>query len=120
MSQQLSLTFDDSLAEKFSSLRAVVALGIHERGHDRVASLIDMAPSNLSSCLAGETRCLSIDKLEAYVQKTGDTRPIEYLIARYIGASPEQVEAARQARIESLLTEVASMLKDAPSRKAKR
>ena len=56
---------------------------------------------------------------EAYVDKTGDTTPIEYLVARFIGSTPALIEAARQERGQRLLAEAIALMRDiapAPTR----
>lgn len=120
MSQQLTLQFDGTLVEKFTKLRDVIALGVYQNTPSKVASLIDMAPSNLSAALAGDGRCLSVDQFERYIEKTGDVRPIHYLIARFIGMDEHQVAAARDARLEQLLTEANTLMRERASRKGSR
>lgn len=106
MGQQLTLSLDTHLAEKYRCVRDVVAAGVYQRGLKQCAANLDMAPGNLSVALAGDNRCLSVDSLEAYLATTGDMTPIHYLIARYIGSSAEQIAAARDAHIELMLTEL--------------
>lgn len=117
MSGQLVLNFDTTLVEKFTCVRDVVALGAFQRGPTKVAGMIDMAPSNLSAALSGKDRCMSLDQFDKYLEKTGDKTPIYYLIARYIGMDEGQVAAARDARLEQLLTEANVLMRERKGRK---
>ena len=47
--------------------------------------------------------------MERYIQTQGDLTPIYYLIARYMG-DQAQAEAATMKRVETLLSEVASLV----------
>lgn len=114
MSTQLTLQLDSSLAERYRCVRDVCAAGIYQRGLKRMAGDLEMAPGNLSASLAGDGRSLSTDHLEKYIEISGDVSPILYLVARFIGIDAEQLQVARQARIETLLTEVQSLLKEVP------
>lgn len=117
MATQLTLQLDSSLAERYRCVRDVVAAGVYQRGLKRIAPDLEMAPGNLSSALAGVERHLSTDTMERYVETTGDVTPILYLVARFVGFDPEQLAAARSARIETLLTEVSALLKEVPRAK---
>lgn len=117
MSQQLTLSFDADLAMRYRCLRDVVAAGAYPRTLQRVAADIDMAPSNLSSALSGDGRCLSVDQLEKYIEKTGDVTPIHYLVARFIGSNAEQLIAARDARIEAGIAELLQLVSERKRRK---
>lgn len=114
MSQQLTLQLDSSLAERYRCVRDVCAAGIYQRGLKRIAGDLEMAPGNLSAALAGDGRCLSTDAMERYIEVSGDVSPILYLVAKFIGIDAEQLQVARQARIETLLTEVSALLKEVP------
>jgi hypothetical protein len=67
------------------TLKACVAAGIYQRGIVAVAGKIDRSPSHLSEALAGaDRRKFDIDDLEAYIKATGDTTPIQYLVAKFL------------------------------------
>lgn len=88
-SQQLTLTFEPGLAERHLSLRDCMTAQVYQRGHGQVALLLDMAPSKLTEKLAGvdsagRARGMTLDQFERYLDKTGDTTPILYLVAKYL------------------------------------
>lgn len=114
MASQLTLQLDASLAERFRNVRECIASGVYQRGLKRIAADLDIAPGNLSSALSGDGRCLSVDNMEKYIAETGDTSPVLYLVAKYIGFDEAQLAAARAVRIEALLTEANSLLREVP------
>ena len=46
--QQLTLSFEPGISDRFGSLRECIATGVYQRGLKRVAIDLDQAPSNLS------------------------------------------------------------------------
>lgn len=106
MSQQLTLSLEPGLAARFGSLKECIAAGVYQRGVVAVAGKIDRQPSHLSEALSGsDRRKLDVDDLEAYVEATGDLRPVHYLIAKFLGdPGVAQQEALAQ------LAEVTKML----------
>jgi hypothetical protein len=110
VANQLTLEFEPALTELHRCLLDCVAAGVYQRGLKRVASDLDKAPGNLSRELGGESdRHFSVEALERYIQTQGDLTPIMYLIARYMG-DQAQAEAATMKRVETLLSEVASLV----------
>lgn len=111
---QLTLDFEPGLADRYSSLRECVATGVYQRGLKRVAIDLDQAPSNLSVQLSEDsTRHFSVDSLERYIEKTGDTTPVMYLIERFLAPSlqndaAKKVQAMRQKMAE-MMRELESM-----------
>lgn len=107
-STQLSLVFEQGIAQRHISLRDCVAAGVYHRGLQRVAGQIDMAPSKLSEKLAGgndRKRDIGLDELEDYIAKTGDIAPIHYLIDKYLRdpAVAQQEALAKLAGLADLL-----------------
>ena len=107
---QLTLNFEPSLPERFGSLRAYVAFRVQEQrlNAQKLAGDMDLSPSVLSRKLNqpdGDNQRMNCDDLEAYIKATGDTAPIEYLVAKYLDS-----EASRRnrllSRVESLLPEL--------------
>lgn len=93
---QLTLNFEPGLAERYGSLRECIATGVYQRGLKRVAIDLDQAPSNLSVQLSEDhSRNFSVDSLEKYIEKTGDTAPIMYLTERFL-AKDAQNESAKK------------------------
>jgi hypothetical protein len=84
MTAQLTLALDPGVSVH-PTLKACVAAGIYQRGIVAVAGKIDRSPSHLSEALAGaDRRKFDIDDLEAYIKATGDTTPIQYLVAKFL------------------------------------
>lgn len=110
MANQLTLEFEPGLTERYSNLRECVTACVYARGLKRVAMDLDKAPGNLSRELGGDSdRHFSIEALERYIQTQGDTTPILYLIARYMG-DQAQAEAATMKRLEDLMAQVTSVI----------
>jgi hypothetical protein len=110
VANQLTLEFESGLTERYSNLRECVTACIYSRGLKRVAMDLDKAPGNLSRELGGDTdRHFSVEALERYIQTQGDTTPILYLIARYMG-DQAQSEAATMRRVEDLMSQVAALV----------
>lgn len=105
--RQMTLDFDESLVTAHRSLRDCIAAGCYRRGLKAIAADLDLSPGNLSNALSDDPhRAFSVDHLEAYIQKTGDTSPIQYLAAKYLGNQA----AARDAA----LGQVAELLQGLP------
>lgn len=111
---QLTLNFEPGLAERYGSLRECVATGIYQRGLKRVAIDLDQAPSNLSVQLSEDSsRNFSVDSLEKYIEKTGDTAPVHYLIERFLAAGARndgsKKVAAMRAKMAEMMRELEGM-----------
>lgn len=118
--RQLTLEYEPGLLDRYSCLRDAVAAGVYSRGLKRVAADLDMAPGNLSVALGDDgVRHFSIESLERYIQTQGDLTPVYYLIARYLG-DQAKAEAETMRRVESLLSEVAALVGQAPAKKSAR
>lgn len=107
---QMTLNFEPSLPERFTTLRAYVAhrANVVPKSLKTQAADLDMAPSTLSRKLnpaEGDTQRLNCDDLEAWIASTGDAPAvIEYLAAKYMDN-----DKARKARV---LSKVEGMLPD--------
>lgn len=102
--QQLSLSFEPGLAQRYRDMRECFASCVYQRGLGRVAAAIDCQPSNLSAMLSGE-RNLDPSLIEKYMQEFGDTTPAMYWAARHLqdsGALKQQALAALPGLIEQL------------------
>lgn len=108
---QLTLDFTPGLLDRFSNLRECIAAGVYQRGLGRVAIDLNKAPGNLSVELSEEpSRRFSVESLETYIEKTGDTVPIMYLVERFLApdARPknaDQINALR-AKAAELMREL--------------
>ena len=112
-SNQLTLSFEPGLCERHLSLRDCVASGIYQRGLGRVAIDLNKAPGNLSVELSEDpTRNFSVDSLETYIAKSGDTTPIHYLIDKFLSdKSNKQSEA--MAQLAPILAQLAPLMRQA-------
>jgi hypothetical protein len=112
-SNQLTLSFEPGLAERHMNLRDCIASGIYQRGLGRVAIDLNKAPGNLSVELSEDaTRHFSVDSLEAYITKTGDTTPIHYLVDKFLSdKSNKQSEA--MAQLAPILAQLAPLMRQA-------
>jgi len=104
---QLTLNFEPGLAERYGSLRECIATGVYQRGLKRVAIDLDQAPSNLSVQLSEDhSRNFSVDSLEKYIEKTGDTAPIIYLIERFLAKDAQNESAKKVAAMRAKMAEM--------------
>ena len=111
--QQLTLSFEPGISERFGTLRECVATGVYQRGLKRVSIDLDQAPSNLSVQLSDDpARHFSVDNLERYIERTGDLVPIYFLVEKYIKPRDGRQEAAL-AQLPALAEQLQQMLKQA-------
>jgi len=107
---QLTLNFEAGLAERYASLRDCVATGVYQRGLKRVAIDLDQAPSNLSVQLSEDaSRNFSVDSLERYIEKTGDTTPVLYLVERFLAADARNDTAKK---VQAMRAKMAEMMRE--------
>jgi hypothetical protein len=108
---QLTLSFEPGMTERYTSLRESIAVGIYRRGLGNTAIDLDMAPSNLSVQLSDDpTRHFSVDSLERYIAKTGDTTPIYYLIEKFLSDKGDD-SATEMAAMKQALKQMAPAFK---------
>lgn len=87
--QQLTLNFEAGLSDCYSSCREYAQALIHQQGRPikTIAADMDFSPSQLSRKLAqspGDSARFTLDDLELFMQVTGDTSPIKYLVDKYL------------------------------------
>jgi hypothetical protein len=109
---QLSLTFEPGLAQRYRDLRECFAARVYATGLGRVASAVDVQPSNLSAMLAGE-RNLDTGIVERYMTHFGDTLPAQYMAARWLqdAATLQQQAMAQIPQLVADLQRLAEMAK---------
>jgi len=111
--EQLTLSFEPGLSDRYGSLRECVATGVYQRGLKRVAIDLDQAPSNLSVQLSDDpSRHFSVDNLERYIEHTKDLTPVYYLVEKFIKPRDGRQEAAL-AQLPALAEQLQAMLKQA-------
>ncbi|WP_461521556.1 hypothetical protein [Porticoccus sp.] len=108
---QLTLNFDASITEAYSSCREYVQARVHQVTRNgrhipqkAIAADMDLSPSDLSRKLAsapGDPRAFSVDNLEAYINATGDIEPVLYLVAKYLTTATETELRRQLAAIEA-------------------
>lgn len=121
-STQLSLTFEQGISQRHMSLRDCMATGVYQRGLNRVAGQIDMAPSKLSEKLAGGTdrkRDIGLSEFEDYIAKTGDVSPIHYLVDKFL-RDPALAQQEALAKLAGLADTLPALLAAAGLQPAKR
>ena len=113
-SGQLTLNFEQDMHQKYRCLRECIAVGIYQRGLGNVAIDLDLQPSNLSVQLSEDpARRFSVDHLEAYIEKTGDTTPIYYLISKFLAPHEQKADAATVAQLLGLAAQMQALAKQA-------
>lgn len=102
--QQLNLTFDVGLSQRFRDMRECFATCVYSRGLGRVAAALDVTPSGLSQMLSGE-RNLDSGLIERYMAEFRDTTPALFWAARHLQDSTtrqQQALAALPGLVEQL------------------
>jgi hypothetical protein len=100
---QMTLSFEPDVHERYRSLRECIATGVYQRGLGKVAIDLDTAPSNLSVQLSEDpSRKFSVDSLETYLEKTGDHTPILYLVSKFM-APDDQPDVNAKALLSQML-----------------
>lgn len=100
---QLTLSFEPGIAERYRCLRECIAAGVYRHGLGNTAIELDVAPGNLSVQISDDpTRHFSVDSLERYIDKTGDTTPIYYLIERFLSDKGDNKAAEMEAAMQAL------------------
>ncbi len=111
-SNQLTLDFTPGLLDRHMSLRDCIAAGVYQRGLGRVAIDLNQAPGNLSVQLSEDaTRNFSVDNLERYIEKTGDTAPVLYLVEKFLSNQDKDAQATR-TKLDAL-TQIQALMKQA-------
>lgn len=101
MTQQMTLALDPGVTVH-PTLKACIAAGIYQRGVVAIAGKLDASPSHLSESLSGnDRRKFDVDDLEAYIAATGDTTPIQYLVAKFL-RDPSVIQQEALNRIAAL------------------
>jgi hypothetical protein len=104
---QHSFDFTPGLTTQFPRLRDVLCAAVYgsRAGLKGVAADLDVSPSELSRMLNREQddpRKLDIEDAVAVIASTGDTRPVQWLIEKFLH-NPEQQKAMAAAQIAQLL-----------------
>lgn len=112
---QLTLDFEPSLPERFTTLRAYIAhrAMVTNKALKVQAADMDLSPSTLTRKLnpaEGDTQRFNVDDLEAWITSTSECAAvIEYLAAKFMD-SDEARKVRALARVEQLGAELANVL----------
>lgn len=126
--QQLTLHLEPGLARRNRSLRDHMATRVYARGLVDVAGKMDLSPSKLTEKLAGadsggKPRGMTLDELEAYIERTGDVSPVHYLADKYLRdpAVAQQEALAKLAALAEVIPGLmaAAGLQSAPKGRAR-
>jgi hypothetical protein len=99
---QLTLSFEPGISERYPNLRECIAAGIYRNGLGNTAIDLDIAPGNLSVQISADpSRHFSVDSLERYIEKTGDTTPVYYLIEKFLKDKASSKEAEMAAMLQA-------------------
>ena len=114
-SSQLTLNFEPSVAERFSSLEAFIAFRAQAtaKSMKTQAADMDLSPSVLSRKLnpnEGDTARFTVRDLETWLESTGEASAvIEYLAAKYLDSDKARHSRAL-SQAEQLLKQLATVL----------
>lgn len=114
---QLTIDFTPGLTERHDSLLHCIRHGAysHRNPLKTIAADMDMSQSELSRKLGGnpeDPRKFSVGDLERYIEATGDTTPIYWLIEKYL--QDEEVKQKQAiAAISKVLPDLMALLKTA-------
>lgn len=78
---------------------------------DNAAADMDCSPSDLTRKLSGnpeDHRRFSVEDLERYIQVTGDTQPVYYLVEKYLAGGGSEIEALERRLAQLKANQVAS------------
>lgn len=102
--EQITLNFKPGLSaghewcREFLRDRIPVVCAEHGTRQKAIASDMDLAPSMLTRKLAqapGDTAHLWLDDFERYLQTTGDTEPVMYLVEKYLTGRESELQRLR-------------------------
>lgn len=114
---QLTIDFTPGLTERHPSLLDCVRQGAysHRNPLKTIAADMDMSQSELSRKLANnpdDPRRLSVGDLEKYIEATGNTTPIYWLIEKYLQDDTVKQKQA-MAALTKALPDLLALLKSA-------
>lgn len=114
-SSQLTLDFEPGLAERHDSLLACIrqCAYTYRSPLKTIAADMDQSQSDLSRKLSGnpdDPRRFSVEDLERFIRATGDTRPILYLVEKFM-ADAETKQRAAHEQLARMLPDVLALIK---------
>lgn len=103
---QLTLNFESGLTAAYPTCLEYVAARIHQQGRPQkaVAADMDLSPSDLSRKLADTpNRTLSLNDFERYITVTGDTKPVLYLVEKFLAGGDKDAIQQQIAELQQRL-----------------
>lgn len=102
---QLTLDLEDGISEIYPTCREYVSIRVHQQGKyvKTIAAEMNLSPSHLARKLTqgqGDSMRFTLDDFETYLSTQGDTKPLAYLVEKYM---------AEQSEIERLRARVAEL-----------
>jgi len=102
---QITLNFEKGLTESYLTCREYVQSLVYKQGKPQkaIAADMDYSPSDLTRKLAqspNDSRRFTLDDLEKFIEVTGDTGPVIYLVEKYL------TERDRIAELEAELAKL--------------
>jgi hypothetical protein len=104
--EQITLNYDAGLVESYPTCREYTASRVHSQGRAQksIAADMDYSPSHLTRKFAqspDDSMRLTVDDLEKFIEVTGDTSPVIYLVEKYLAKTDELTRLkARLAELE--------------------
>lgn len=114
---QASFDFTPGLTVQFPTLRDVCAAAVYgsRGGLKAVAGDLDVSPSELSRMLnrdQDDPRKLDVKDFVGIIASTGDTRPIQWLVEKFMH-NPEQQRAMALAQLVQFMPAVMALAEQA-------
>lgn len=123
---QIGLDFEESLTERFRTLRSVMAAVVYQSkiGLDGCAAACDVSPSTLSRMLNEQDevenkRNFPADFIAPIVMKTNDARPLQWLNEKCTPDEATRIERVL-SKAEIVLPAIEEFVKLVPALKAMR
>jgi hypothetical protein len=105
--EQITLNYDAGLVDGYPTCREFIGYRVHNQGRAQksIAADMDYSPSHLSRKCAqspDDSMRFTLDDLERFIEVTGDTSPVLYLVEKYL--TDNNRIAALEAELERLKT----------------
>lgn len=105
---QMTLNFDAGLCNSYGSCRELIAARVHQNGRPQkaIAADMDYSPSDLSRKLSqnpDDSRRLTLDDAERFMEVTRDYSPVYYWVEKYLATTDKDELQKRIAELQSQL-----------------
>lgn len=101
--EQITINYEAGLADAYETCREYCQALCHQQGRPQkaIAADMDLSPSHLSRKLAqspDDSMKFTLDDLERFMRVNNDTRPLVYLIEKFM-AAPDAAVLKNQIKI---------------------